>query len=68
MRDEPIALFQETLSKNSSVIDLIHADYVMVNEKLARLYGIRDVFGPHFRRIEISENHHRGGVLTALPF
>ena len=64
MRDEPIALFQETLSKNSSVIDLIHADYVMVNEKLARLYGIRDVFGPHFRRIEISENHHRGGVLT----
>ena len=34
-----------------SVLDLLTADYTYVNERLARHYGIPDVFGDQFRRV-----------------
>lgn len=65
MREEPIAFFQEALRRNSSVIEFLHSDYVVVNERLARHYGIPGVFGPHFRKVQGAAQTHRGGVLTA---
>lgn len=35
----------------------------MVNERLARHYGLKDVTGPEFRRVAIKPEDHRGGVL-----
>ena len=64
MRQEPIELFTQLLAENHSVLDFLHADYVMVNEKLARHYRIRDVYGPHFQKIKVGDEHHRGGLLT----
>jgi len=64
MREEPIALFSHVLNTNSSVLDFIHADYVMVNEQLARHYGISGVYGPHFRKVAVGPQANRGGVLT----
>ncbi len=64
MQQEPIAFFHEVLTSNSSVMDFLHSDYVVVNERLARHYGIPDSFGPHFRKVPVEPRTNRGGVLT----
>jgi hypothetical protein len=65
MHQEPIAFFDDVLKRNGSVMDFIHSDYAVVNETLARHYRIPDVYGPHFRRVEIKPSANRGGILTA---
>lgn len=62
MQSEPIAFFQDVLQRNGSVLDFIHADYTLVNERLARHYGLNDVYGNHFRRVKLDSR--RGGLLT----
>ena len=64
MQEEPVAFFHEVLQHNHSVLDFIHADYTMANERLARHYGISDVLGNHFRRVKLESGHRRGGLLT----
>jgi len=64
MQEEPIAYFEIMLRQNASVMDFLHSNYVAVNERLARHYGIRDVFGPQFRQVAVETSAHRGGVLT----
>src|SRR6185436_11734084 len=65
MRQEPIEFFTEALRSNSSVMDFLHSDYVVVNERLAQHYGIPGVFGPHFRKAPIASETQRGGILTS---
>lgn len=64
MQQEPVAMFEEVLGQNASVLDFLHADYAMVNERLARHYGIDAVYGNHFRRVHLDRRLHRGGLLT----
>ncbi len=64
MKEEPVALFHEVLQKNHSVLDFIHADYTMANERLARHYGLTDVYGNHVRRVKFGPEDKRGGLLT----
>lgn len=64
MQEEVVAFFHEILKHNHSVLDFIHADYLMANERLAKHYGLRDVFGNGFRRVELEPHHPRGGLLT----
>lgn len=64
MQQEPIAFFHEALSKNENVLEFLHADFVMVNERLARHYEMKGVYGNQFRRVEIEPENQRGGVLT----
>ncbi|MEM7313501.1 MAG: DUF1592 domain-containing protein, partial [Planctomycetota bacterium] len=64
MQDEPVRMFDELVRTNASVLDFLHADYTMANERLARHYGLADVRGNHFRRVALPHNKHRGGLLT----
>jgi len=64
MQQEPIALFHEILQNNHSVLDFVHADYTMANERLATHYGLSNVYGNHFRRVKLEPQHRRGGLLT----
>lgn len=64
MQHEPIALFDEILDQNSSVLDFLHSDYTMVNQRLAQHYRLPDVYGNHFRRVELKEDFRQGGLLT----
>lgn len=64
MLEEPIVFFQEVLQNNRSVLDFIHADYTLVNERLAVHYGIKDIYGNEFRLVELDANSQRGGLLT----
>jgi hypothetical protein len=45
-----------------SVIELVTADYSFLNERLARHYGIPNVYGERFRRVTFGDGV-RGGVL-----
>lgn len=65
MRQEPIELFREILQSNASVLDFLHNDYTIANERLAKHYGIDGVYGNHFRRISLDPSDiRRGGLLT----
>lgn len=64
MRYEPVAFFAEVLRGNRSVMDFLHSDYVVVNERLAQHYGIPGVYGPHFREAPLAPQTPRGGILT----
>ncbi len=64
MKQEPVEMFHHLLQQNGSVLDLLHADDVFVNEKLSRHYGIKGVYGPQFRSVQLTDQKHRGGVLT----
>ena len=64
MQEEPIAFFDEVLKHNLSIMDFIHSDYAVVNERLAAHYRIPGVHGPQFRRVPITPQTHRGGLLT----
>jgi hypothetical protein len=64
MLEEPVAVFEEVLRNNGSVMDFLDSNYAVVNERLAVHYGIPKVFGPHFRRVAIEPRHGRGGMLT----
>ena len=57
-------LFLESVfTEDRSVLDLLRANYTFVNERLARHYGIRNVFGTNFRRITYSDDSPRRGLL-----
>ena len=56
--------FASIVSEDRSIIDLLTADYTFVNERLARHYGIPNIYGPQFRRVTLSpELHMRRGLL-----
>ena len=50
------------LREDRPVVNALRADYTFVNERLARHYGIPDVYGVHFRRVDYPDRR-RGGLL-----
>jgi hypothetical protein len=64
MEEEPKAFFEEVLKQNHSIMDFIHSDYAVVNERLASHYRIPKVFGPDFRKVPVTPQTNRGGLLT----
>ncbi len=63
MRNETMLFFQHIVREDRSVLDFLDAKYTFLNERLARHYGVPDVTGPAFRRVELTDEQ-RGGVLT----
>lgn len=64
MQQEPIAFFEELLQNDYSVMDFLHADYSLVNERLARHYGVSDIYGNEFQKAALIAKEDRGGLLT----
>jgi hypothetical protein len=64
MVQESESFFEEVLRSNVSVMNLIRSDFVVINERLARFYGIPDVRGDEFRRVTVPKGVERGGVPT----
>jgi hypothetical protein len=62
-RTETHMLFENILREDRSVLDLLGARYTFVNERLARHYGIPNIYGSRFRRVELSDDSVRGGLL-----
>ena len=56
--------FDSIVHEDRSVLDLLTADYTFVNERLAKHYGIPNVYGPQFRRVTLPpELDMRRGLL-----
>ena len=69
-RRETELLFESVVQEDHSVLDLLTADYTFVNERLARHYGIPDIYGSRFRRVAVTDDARRGllgqGSILAL--
>ncbi len=69
-RRETELLFESVVREDRNVLDLLTADYTFVNERLARHYGIPDIYGSRFRRVAITNDARRGllgqGSILAL--
>jgi hypothetical protein len=59
-RKETELFFESVMREDRNVLDLLTADYTFVNERLARHYGIPEVYGSRFRRVTISDENRRG--------
>ena len=64
MRKETEMSFEFIVRQDQSLLDLIDADYVFVNEKLASLYEIEGILGKEMQRVTLPVGSPRGGVLT----
>ena len=56
--------FRELLDKDLDASHLVASNFLMLNDKLAAIYGVEGVDGPQIRRVELPEGHVRGGFLT----
>ena len=75
LRRETELFFASVLREDRSVLELLDADYTFVNERVARHYGMPEIKGAHFRRVELPPDSPRRGLLghgsiltvTSLP-
>ena len=67
-------LFLESqLREDRPLEELLTANYTFANERLARFYGIRNVYGAHFRRVQLTDPRRagllgHGSVLTVTSY
>lgn len=61
---ETRAFFRELIDRNLPARYLVDSDFVMVNERLAEHYGLRNVSGVQIRRVALPVGSPRGGLLT----
>ena len=59
-RTETEMLFGHVLRENRSAMELLSADYTFVNERLAKHYGIPDVYGTRFRQVKVTDPNRFG--------
>jgi hypothetical protein len=62
-REETELFFDSVLREDRSVRTLIKSDYTFLNERLAKHYGIPNVYGSRFRRVTLAPESRRGGLL-----
>ena len=63
MRKETELFIGSVLREDRSVLDLVGANYTFLNERLARHYGIPNLYGADFRRVTFDPDSPRGGLL-----
>lgn len=65
LREEPVRTFQHLVRRNQSVSKLIQSDELILNEALAKYYGITEPIesGPEFVAMTV-KHPHLGGLLT----
>jgi hypothetical protein len=64
---------QSQLRDDRSLLDLLTANYTFVNERLARHYGIPNVYGSRFRRVTLADDRRagllgQGSILTVTSY
>lgn len=68
MKQEVVAFFQTLIEENLPVSNLIRSDFATINAQLATHYGIPDVTGNEFTKVNLPPNSPRGGFLTHAAF
>jgi hypothetical protein len=62
MREETLLVFDTIVHEDRSVLEILDANYIFVNERLAALYKIDGIKGPQMQRVKLNDPL-RGGVL-----
>jgi hypothetical protein len=52
--------FGSIMHEDRNVLDLLNANYTFVNDRLARHYGIPNIYGSQFRRVTVTDDARRG--------
>ena len=52
--------FESVMREDRPVLDLMTADYTFINERLAKHYGIPNVYGSRFRRVTLTDERRFG--------
>jgi hypothetical protein len=65
--------FQAVLRENRSVLELLDAKYTYLNQRLAEHYGIPNLYGSQFRRVDVADPNRggllgQGGILTVTSY
>jgi hypothetical protein len=65
--------FESQFREDRSILDLLSADYTFVNNRLADLYGIPNIYGSHFRRVKLTDQKRHGllghgSILTVTSY
>ena len=73
MKQETELFFDSIMREDRSVMDLLNADYTFVNERLARHYGMPNIYGSRFRRVHVPNEARRGllgqaSILTVTSY
>ncbi|HEX4136032.1 MAG TPA: DUF1592 domain-containing protein [Bryobacteraceae bacterium] len=61
------------IREDGSILDFLNGDYTFINERLARHYGIPNIYGSRFRRVRIEDPARRGllgqaGILAVTSY
>lgn len=64
MVEETRSYFREILSENLPVDTIVKADFTMLNNRLARHYGIDGIQSPSFKKVSLPKDSPRGGFLS----
>jgi len=73
MRTELKLFIDDVFRNDHSVLDLLSANYTYLNERLALHYGIKDVRGDQWRKVELKDSVRwgllgKGGVLMLTSY
>lgn len=64
MYEETARYFTDLFQRDGSVLEILNSDHTFLNEALAKHYGIPNVMGPEWRRVDGVKQYGRGGILT----
>jgi mono/diheme cytochrome c family protein len=64
MPRETHLFFEEILKGDRNVLEFVHSDWTMLNERLALLYKVPNITGSALRKVQLPAKSHRGGALT----
>jgi hypothetical protein len=60
MRRETELFVESVVRENRTVLDFLTADYTFINQRLAKHYGMPNVYGDQFRRVTLGAGERRG--------
>ncbi len=61
---ETQAYLASMLRRNATVTELVKSKHTFLNSRLARYYGIEGVDGDELRKVSLTKDSHRGGLLA----
>jgi hypothetical protein len=57
---ETTMFFDSIVREDRNILDLMTADYTFLNERLARHYGIPNIYGSRFQRVKLNDDARKG--------
>ncbi|MCO6454136.1 MAG: DUF1592 domain-containing protein [Pirellulaceae bacterium] len=68
MYEESIQFFTDLFENDRSILDILDADHTFLNARLAEHYGIPEIAGQQWRRVDGVRQYGRGGILAQASF